>query len=154
MEAEELQVTGRIHHGHNIRRTRVEKNIKQDALCDLVHLSQSAISKYEKMQVIDDEMLQRFAKALNVPVEDLKLFEEAVPMVVFENNNTNNSFADNKGEVDFSSGNYNDHSEAEDNRTLTYHPIDKVTELFERLLKEKDERIAMLENAVRELKQK
>lgn len=92
MEAEKLQITGRVYHGHNIRRTRIEKNIKQDALFDLVHLSQSAISKYEKAQVIDDEMLERFAKALNVPFEDLKTFEEEVPMIIFENRNYSGIF--------------------------------------------------------------
>lgn len=54
METEELTV-GRVNHGRNIRRTRIEKNIKQEALSELVHLSQPAISKYEKMRVIDDE---------------------------------------------------------------------------------------------------
>lgn len=146
MEAEELQATGRVHHGHNIRRTRIEKNIKQDALCSLVHLSQSAISKYEKMQVIDDEMLQRFAKALNVPVEELKTLEEEAPMVVFEENNSTNNIETNNGGV-VGTGCYED-------RTTNNHPIDKVTELFERLLKEKDERIAMLEEQLRESKQK
>lgn len=31
METEELK-TSNVHHGHNIRRTRMEKNIKQDVL--------------------------------------------------------------------------------------------------------------------------
>lgn len=149
MEAEELQATGRVHHGHNIRRTRIEKNIKQDALCSLVHLSQSAISKYEKMQVIDDEMLQRFANALNVPVGELKTLEEEAPMIVIENNtNTNNIETNNGGGVGVSLGYF------PSNENTNNHPIDKVTELFERLLKEKDERIAMLEEQLRESKQK
>ena len=37
MEAEELTV-GRVHHGHNIRRFRIEKNINQDDITQLVHL--------------------------------------------------------------------------------------------------------------------
>ena len=48
MEAEELTV-GRVHHGHNIRRFRIEKNMNQEVLSQLVHLSQSAVSKYEQM---------------------------------------------------------------------------------------------------------
>ena len=52
MEAEELTV-GRVHHGHNIRRFRIEKNMNQEVLSQLVHLSQSAVSKYEQMRVID-----------------------------------------------------------------------------------------------------
>lgn len=65
METEELTI-GRVHHGRNIRRTRIEKDMNQEGLSELVHLSQPAVSKYEKMKVIDDEMLQRFARALNV----------------------------------------------------------------------------------------
>ena len=68
METEELQNLN-VHHGHNIRRTRIEKGIKQDAMSELVHLSQPAISRYERTKTIDDEILQRFARALNVPVE-------------------------------------------------------------------------------------
>lgn len=147
MEAEKLQRTGRIiHHGHNIRRVRMEKNIKQEALCDEVHMTQPAISKCEKMQVIDENILQRFAKALNIPVEDLKTMEEEAPStVIFENNNT---FTDNKGEVDFIGTTYD-----ENNNHAVYNPIDKVTELFERMLKEKDARILLLEKMVKDLKQ-
>ena len=84
METEEL-IIGRVHHGRNIRRTRVEKNMNQEGLSELVHLSQPAVSKYEKMRVIDDEMLQRFARALNVPFDYLKTLEEDAQTVVFEN---------------------------------------------------------------------
>ena len=69
METEEEIQNVNVHHGHNIRRTRIEKNIKQDALAALVNMTQPNVSKYEKMRVIEDEMLNRFARALNVPVE-------------------------------------------------------------------------------------
>ena len=90
MEAEELTV-GRVHHGHNIRRFRIEKNMNQEVLSQLVHLSQSAVSKYEQMRVIDDEMLHRFSRALDVPFEYLKSLEEDAQTVVFENNTVNDS---------------------------------------------------------------
>ena len=90
MEAEELTV-GRVHHGHNIRRFRIEKNMNQEVLSQLVHLSQSAVSKYEQMRVIDDEMLHRFSRALGVPFEYLKSLEEDAQTVVFENNTVNDS---------------------------------------------------------------
>lgn len=65
--------------------------MNQEGLSELVHLSQPAVSKYEKMKVIDDEMLQRFARALNVPFDYLKTLEEDAQTVVFENNTVNNS---------------------------------------------------------------
>lgn len=145
METEEL-IIGRVHHGRNIRRTRIEKNIKQEALSESVHLSQPAISKYEKMKVIDDEMLQRFARALNVPFDYLKTLEEDAQTVVFENitNNGNAGANANIGFVD---------EVGEDNRINNFNPIDKITELYERLLKEKDEKYAALERRLQHIEQ-
>lgn len=144
METEELTI-GRVHHGRNIRRTRIEKGIKQEVLSKLVHLSQPAISKYEKMRVIDDEMLQRFAKALNVPFEYLKTLEEDAQTVVFENNTVNNN----------DQGGTNTHvGYIENDADVTnFNPIDKITELYERLLKEKDEKYAALERRLQHIEQ-
>lgn len=144
METEELTV-GRVHHGRNIRRARIEKNIKQEALSELVHLSQPAISKYEKMRVIDDEMLQRFARAMNVPFDYLKNTEEDAHTVVFENNTVNNS---NQG------GNNTHVGYIENDADVTnFNPIDKITELYERLLKEKDEKYEALERRLQHIEQ-
>ena len=144
METEELQNMN-VHHGHNIRRTRIEKGIKQEAMAELVHLSQPAISKYERTKTIDDEMLQRFARALNVPVEYLKTLEEDAPSMVFEN--ITNNVHDNKEGVTIPSG-YSNNS-----LKNTFNPIDKITELYERLLKEKDEKYTALEQRIKNLEQ-
>lgn len=141
MEKEELTV-GRVHHGRNIRRTRIEKDMNQDVLSGLVHLSQPAVSKYEKMRVIDDEMLHRFARALDVPFEYLKSLEEDAQTVVFENNTVNNN--------DQASANIGGCIE-ENNRINNFNPIDKITELYERLLKEKDEKYAALEHRLQNI---
>lgn len=147
METEEL-IIGRVHHGRNIRRTRVEKNMNQEGLSELVHLSQPAVSKYEKMRVIDDEMLQRFARALNVPFDYLKTLEEDAQTVVFENNTVNDS-EQNTGGAKINIGTVKSYTEdtdsSNDNRVNNFNPIDKITELYERLLKEKDEKYAALE---------
>lgn len=142
MKTEELQVNKIVHHGHNIKRARMDKQIKQETLCSMVDLTQSAISKYESMRVIDDKILEKFAKAIGVPVEDLKTMEEKAPMVVFENNT--NNVETNNGNTGFT-GNGD---------SIINNPIDKVNDLFERLLKEKDARIVMLEQQVHDLKQK
>ena len=143
MEAEELTV-GRVHHGHNIRRFRIENNMNQEVLSQLVHLSQSAVSKYEQMRVIDDEMLHRFSRALGVPFEYLKSLEEDAQTVVFENNTVNNN--------DQASANIGGYVE-ENNRVNNYNPIEKITELYERLLKEKDEKYAALERRLQNIEQ-
>ena len=143
MEAEELTV-GRVHHVHNIRLFRIEKNMNQEVLSQLVHLSQSAVSKYEQMRVIDDEMLHRFSRALGVPFEYLKSLEEDAQTVVFENNTVNNN--------DQASANIGGYVE-ENNRVNNYNPIEKITELYERLLKEKDEKYAALERRLQNIEQ-
>ena len=146
MEAEELTV-GRVHHGHNIRRFRIEKNMNQEVLSQLVHLSQSAVSKYEQMRVIDDEMLHRFSRALGVPFEYLKSLEEDAQTVVFENNTVNDS-EQYTGGAKISLGTVKSYTEdsdnSTDNRVNNFNPIEKITELYERLLKEKDEKYAAL----------
>ena len=151
METEELTI-GRVHHGRNIRRTRIEKNMNQEGLSELVHLSQPAVSKYEKMKVIDDEMLQRFARALNVPFDYLKTLEEDAQTVVFENNTVNNS-EQSTGGANISMGIVKSDTEdsINDSRVNNFNPIDKITELYERLLKEKDEKYAALERRLQNI---
>ena len=155
MEAEELTV-GRVHHGHNIRRFRIEKNMNQEVLSQLVHLSQSAVSKYEQMRVIDDEMLQRFARALNVPFDYLKTLEEDAQTVVFENITVNNN-DQGSGGANINIGTVKSYTEdsdsSNDNRVNNFNPIDKITELYERLLKEKDEKYAALERRLQHIEQ-
>ena len=41
----------------------------------------------------------------------------------------------------------------ENNRVNTYNPIEKITELYERLLKEKDEKYAALERRLQNIEQ-
>lgn len=148
METEELQ-RDRVHHGHNIRRVRREKGIKQETMAGLVDMSQQTVSRYESMQEIDDGMLQRFAKALQVPVELLKMLEEDAPTVIFENNNV---ITNNDQVATENLGNYV--GNAEDNSTKTFNPIDKVIELYERLLNAEKSRNDLLEKRLSALEQK
>ena len=122
--------------------------MNQEVLSQLVHLSQSAVSKYEQMRVIDDEMLHRFSRALDVPFEYLKSLEEDAQTVVFENNTVNDS-EQYTGGAKISLGTVKSYTEdsdnSVDNRVNNFNPIEKITELYERLLKEKDEKYAALE---------
>lgn len=139
MEAEEMINNSRVHHGRNIRRTRIEKEIKQDALSDAVHMSQPTVSRYESMRVIDDEILERFARALKVPVEYLKTLEEDAPSLVFESNSVTNN------------GNNSNTNNGINENTNQFNPIDKITELYERIIKDKDEKYAALERRIQSL---
>lgn len=137
----------KVHHGRNIRRVRMEKNIKQEVLSEKVNMSQPTVSRYENMKVIDEETLQRFAKALNVPVDYLETLEEDAPTVVFENNTINNS---DQGGANTQVG----FTQEENNTSAHFNPIEKIAELYERLLKEKDDKIATFEKRLSEMEKR
>lgn len=140
MEAEEV-ISGKVNHGHNIRRIRLEKGIKQSALADRAEIGQATLSRYEKTRVLPDDILRKFAKALEVPFETLKYMEENAGTVIFENNTVNNSEGGSSaGIIEDNMPNYN------------FNPIEKVTELYERMLKDKDEKYAALEKEIELLK--
>lgn len=124
-----------IHHGHNIKRVRRLKDMNQDVLADTVCMSQQTVSRYEAMKEIDDEILERFAKALDIPVEQLKKTEENAPMFYIENNTFEN---ENTGSGIINSG-------LQDVNANYYNPIEKVTELYERLLQSEKEKYESLE---------
>lgn len=149
METEEL-TTKEVHHGNNIRRIRIEKNMNQEALSKLVNLSQSAVSKYELTKVIDDEMLQRFAHALDIPVKYIKGMEEDAQTVIFENNTITNS---DQGGSNLKIGAIQSSTGDEDNRINNYNSIEKISEVYELLLKEKDEKYAALERRLHHIEE-
>ena len=81
-----------------------------------------------------------------MPFDYLKTLEEDAQTVVFENitNNGNAATNANIGFVD---------EVGEDNRVNNFNPIDKITELYERLLKEKDEKYAALERRLQHIEE-
>ena len=116
-----------VHEGRNVKRIREILGIKQDALALELGLSQQAVSVLEQKEKIDDKILDDVAKVLKVPVEAIKNFNEEAALNII--NNTFNDQAVLNGIL------YNP----------TFNPIDKVVELYERMIKEKDEKIALLE---------
>lgn len=151
METEDVLVeNSRVHHGRNIRRTREDKGIGQTELAELVHLSQPTVSRYEMAKSIDDDMLSRFARALDVPAEYLKTLEEGAQTIIFENNNT----VTNSDHAVSSIGDHNEAEESNFKSAPTINPLDKVSELYERLLAQEKEKVAVLEKRIRELEEK
>src|SRR4051794_19688219 len=104
-----------VHIGRKISRIRELRGMKQDSLAFELGVSQQTISKIEQSEKIDDELLEQIAKILDVPVEGIKNFsEEAVFNII------GNTFTD-------SSSNNN-------NYLCTINPLEKIIELYERLL--------------------
>lgn len=75
-----------IHHGHAIKRFRHILGIKQEVLGVDLGMSQAMISMYESKKIIEDEMIDKFAKALGVSSQLIKDLEEDPVTVIIENN--------------------------------------------------------------------
>ncbi|GHV59584.1 hypothetical protein FACS1894182_13900 [Bacteroidia bacterium] len=93
-----------------------------------MNLSQQAISKLEAQEKIDDEILEKIAKELAVSVEAIKNFDEEKAI-----NIVSSTFQDGASVGGFL--HYNP----------TFNLLDKVVELYDQIIKEKNKRISFLE---------
>jgi transcriptional regulator with XRE-family HTH domain len=121
-----------VHEGRNVKRIREILGIKQDALAIDLGLSQQAISQLEQKEALDADMLQKIAGILKVPVEAIKNFDEQAAVNYF---NTFNDNSINHG--------------ANFNYQCTFNPLDKMVELYERMIKDKTEMIEKLEGLLK-----
>lgn len=120
------------HIGRKISRIRELRDMKQEALAAALGVSQQTISNIENSETVEEEKLQEIAKALGVTVESIKNFsEEAV--VNYFNNVYDNDFSNSTGALA---------------QSCTFNPIDKVVELYERLLQAEKDKVAYLEKLV------
>lgn len=121
----------KIHEGRNVKRFREMLGMKQDALAYELgeDWTQKKISQLEQKETIEPDILDQVAKVLKVTPEAIKNFSEE-NAISFVNNFNDNSVnhVTGTGHVYFP----------------TFNPIDKVIELYERMLKEKDEMIKQL----------
>lgn len=62
----------KVHQGLNIRRIRTASQLKQETLAQRIGVAQQTMSKYENQEVVDEEVLDKCAEALEVPVDLLK----------------------------------------------------------------------------------
>jgi transcriptional regulator with XRE-family HTH domain len=74
------------HHGHAIKRYRHTLGIKQEALAADMGISQALVSFYEQKKEIEDDMIDKFAGALNIAPELIKELEEDPVTIIIENN--------------------------------------------------------------------
>ncbi|MGE8341364.1 MAG: helix-turn-helix domain-containing protein [Flavobacterium sp.] len=112
------------HIGRNISRIRELKGMKQEALAIAIGLSQQTISNIEASETVDEDKLVEIAKALGVTKEAIESFSEENVFNYF------NNFYDNSTA---GSGIFNNPN------NCTFSPLDKVIELYERLVQaEKD----------------
>ncbi len=141
-------MANKIHEGRNLKRFREMLQIKQDALANELgdDWNQQKISLLEQKETIDPEILKSLSAVLKIPVEAIQnLDDEQVVNIV---TNTFTDFKDNAVA-----------SPVAMNYQCTINPIDKLIELhdqkialYERMLKEKDEMMAMLTRLIDEAK--
>ncbi|MCD8539260.1 MAG: helix-turn-helix domain-containing protein [Leadbetterella sp.] len=134
------QTAKKIHEGRNVKRFREMLSIKQDALAfDLGEdWNQQKISLLEQKETIDPSLLQKISGALKIPVEAFQNFDEEQAVNVIAN-----TF--NKEAVIGSSV----------VATVNNNPLEEIKQLheekmalYERMLKEKEDMIARLEQLI------
>lgn len=75
--------------GENIKKIRIEKNMKRKDLAEKAHISSVSIGKYERGDSLpNDENLKKIAEALVVPIEVLLLTEENMKLAEKEADET------------------------------------------------------------------
>ena len=134
----------KVHHGRAVKRIRELLHIKQDVIADELNITQQAVSLLENKETIDPETLEQIAKTMKVPVDAIKNYNEEAAVNITQNNyEGSNAHAVNKIE----------------NYTHIINPVEKwleamdeIKKLTAELLKEKYEKIALLERMLNEKK--
>jgi transcriptional regulator with XRE-family HTH domain len=121
----------RPHIGRNIEHFRRLRGKKQEEFAELLGVTQQTVSKMEQSEEVDEERLEKVAMILDVPVEAIKKFnaDQAINIIVSTVNNHDQSA------VVF--------------HNPVFHPVEKISELYEQLLKSKQEQIVLLERLLK-----
>jgi len=122
--------------GRNISRIRELRGMKQGALADAIGTSQQTISSIETSETVEFDKLVQIAKALGVTVEAIENFTEESVFNFF------NNFYDNSANNGQGNGNTN-------HNACTFNPLDKVVELYERLVQAEKEKVDYLEKLMK-----
>lgn len=120
------------HIGRNISRIRELKGMKQDALAISMGLSQQSVSNIEASETVDPAKLEEIAKVLGVSVEAIESFSEENVINYF------NTFNESVSNSNFGH-----------NNTCNFNPLDKVVELYERLVQAEKDKNEYLEKLLK-----
>lgn len=139
MDNDVKEIMNRRHIGRNIQRIRVYLGMKQEALAADLGVSQNAISKIEKEPEIEEGLLNKIASVLGVSAEVIKDFdvERAICNI--------NNYKDATISPGATATVYAAH-------TQQINPLEKVVELYERLLKSEQEKIEILRECIKQCK--
>jgi transcriptional regulator with XRE-family HTH domain len=127
----------KIHQGRNIKRFREILGIKQEALAFELgdDWNQKKVSLLEQKEIVESDVLAQVAQILKVPAEAIENFDEESAINIIANTFNNH-----------------DHSSPQFatiiNNSPSFHPLDKMVELYERMLKQQQEMIDKLEKLI------
>lgn len=121
------------HIGRNISRIRELRGMKQEALAQAIGVSQQSVSNIEGSETVDEDKLKAIAEVLGVSAEAIKNYSDETVLNVINNTFTSN-----------------------DNSTINainiqpnFNPMDKLVELYERLLQAEKDKVEYLEKLLK-----
>lgn len=121
------------HIGRNISRIRELRGMKQEALALAIGVSQQSVSNIEASETIEEEKLIAIAVVLGVSAEAIKNYSDETVLNVI-----NNTFT------------------SHDSSTINainiqpnFNPLDKVVELYERLVQAEKDKVEYLEKLLK-----
>lgn len=124
------------HIGRNIAKIREFRGIKQESLAIDLGISQQAISKLESEQTISEEKLKQIADALGVTSDTIKNFDEE--KIIYNINNVQNNTNT------FSENTFEQPANIYGQVGSQINPIEKLAELYERLLQSEKEKLELI----------
>ena len=119
-----------IHEGRNVKRFREMLGIKQETLAFTLgdDWNQKKISLLEAREQIEPALLDEVARALKVPADAIKNFDEEKAINIISN-----TFNDNAINMNYQ---------------CTFNPIEKIVELYEALVKSEKEKNELLQKMI------
>ena len=128
MVAETTDKLRKRHTGRNVQRVRMYFGVKQEALAADLGITQQEVSKIEQQEEIEEEMLSQIAGVLGISPEVIRDFD--VEKAIYNINNIrDNTFEQGATSI-----------------AQQFNPIEKIIELYERLLQSEREKVDLLKN--------
>ncbi len=125
--------TKKSDYGYNAKRLREILGVKQEELAERIGVSQQTVSRFESTPQLDDETLDKIAAALNISVDAIKNFSEDAA-------------------INFVANTFHDSTVANTYHQYSFNPLDKVIELYERMLKTEQEKVQLLQEVLKDKK--
>lgn len=136
MKTEPVEKLNKRHVGRNVQRVRMYFGMKQEAMAADLGISQQEVSKIEQQEEIEEETLSRIADVLGVSPEVIRDFdvEKAIYNINNIRDNTFEQGATSIGQLE----------QGASSIAQQFNPIEKIAELYERLLQSEREKNELL----------